>query len=98
MHVTGGDFGTPPTVCEDRVPMSESLSGGSMSPIDRDPGGIDRRDLLRWAGALGLAAVVPSALAACEPTPSTPQPLAPDAVLRGRGFIGGTDTVVTPGG
>ena len=60
-------------------------------------GRLSRRDLLRWAGVAGAASVVPLGLSACMPV-TTPAPLAPDASLRARGFVGGTDTVVGQGG
>ncbi|WP_421119083.1 hypothetical protein ACE2AJ_17225 [Aquihabitans daechungensis] len=61
------------------------------------PGRLSRRDLLRWAGIAGAAAVVPVGLAGCR-TVTTPSPLKPDPSVRGLGFVGGTDTVIGQGG
>lgn len=60
-------------------------------------GGLSRRDLLRWAGAAGAVALVPTALTACTPV-TTPAPLRPDPSLKPLGFVGGTDTVLGQGG
>jgi len=59
---------------------------------------LDRRDLLRVLGAVGAATVVPVGLSACQPAPSTPQPLAPDSSVRPLGFVGGSEVEVGQGG
>ncbi len=60
-------------------------------------GRLTRRDLLKWAGIAGAAAVAPIGLSACEPERTRP-PLPPDPSVRGLGFVGGTDTELGQGG
>lgn len=60
-------------------------------------GRLSRRDVLRWAGAVGAAAVAPVALGACEPA-ATAGPLVPDPSLRSLGFLHDADVVVGQGG
>jgi len=66
-------------------------------PPSRPPSVLSRRDALRLLGAAGAAVAAPGLLAACEPTPSTPMPLAPDPSVRPLGFVGGADVDLGPG-
>lgn len=77
--------------------MTDSLPGGPPTAATPAVGRLTRRDLLRLAGAAGVATMVPLSLSACDPA-NTPMPLPPDPSVRALGFVGGTDTVVGQGG
>jgi hypothetical protein len=59
---------------------------------------VTRREVLRWAGAAGVAAAVPFGLAACEPAHRAQPGAAPDASLGDLPFTQGTDVSIGQGG
>ena len=75
----------------------EGSSGREPAAAAAQVSRLSRRDLLRLAALTGAAATVPLGLAGCKVAP-TPLPLPPDPSLRARGFVGGSDTDVGPGG
>ena len=62
----------------------------------REP--VTRREVLRWAGAAGVAAVVPFGLTSCEPARRARPGAAPNASLGDLAFTQGVDVTIGQGG